>query len=75
MTSYFTNSISKIHILYRMIRNTDCTRYRKKREQNKTSFSEITHDTKEFYNQGKEIAEYQELEEVSKPTNYYENLT
>ena len=69
MTSYFTNSISKIHILYRMIRN----RYRKKRKQNKTSFPEITHDTRYFYNEGKEIAEYQELGEVSKPTNY-ENL-
>lgn len=74
MTSYFTNSISKIHILYRMIRNTDWNRYRKKRKQNKTSFPEITHDTRDFYNEGKEIAEYQELGEVSKPTNY-ENLT
>ena len=56
-----------------MIRNTDWNRYRKRRKQNKTSFPEITHGSRDFYNQEKEVAEYQELGEVSNPTNY-ENL-
>lgn len=74
MTSYSTNSISKEYILCRIIRNADWYTHRKKRKQNKISFPNIVHGSEEFCNKEKEIAEYQELGEVSKSTNY-ENLT
>ena len=74
MISYFMNSISKEHIFCRMIRKTYRNRHQKKRKQNKISFPEITHGAGYFYKQEQEIADYQELGEVSKSTNY-ENLT
>ena len=57
-----------------MIRNTYRNRYRKKKKQNKNDLPEITLRASEFWSKGVEIAEYQELGEVSKSTNY-ENLT
>ena len=57
-----------------MIRKTDWNRNRKKRKQDTICFPELTHGDGEFCNKENEIAEYQELGEVSKSTNY-ENLT
>ena len=74
MTYHPINSVSKEYILYRMIRTTDWYKQRKKKTQNELSFPKLAHGAGEFCNKEKEIAEYQELGEFSKP-QIYENLT
>ena len=53
-----------------MIRNTECPRRHKKRQQNEASFPKTSIAKGEIYDQVVENGGYQELGEVSKPTIY-----
>lgn len=68
--SFYELLVHKQSLFYRMIRNTACCKHRKERKPNESSFPKTGHAPGEIYDQVKENAVYQELEEVSKQTIY-----
>ena len=71
--SFYKLLVHKGSLFDRMIRHTDCCRHRKERKQNESGFPKTSHPPGEIYDQVKENAVYQELEEISKQT-FYEKI-